>query len=83
MANRPSSGTASFRRPSQQTVQRFRPFQFVQEVISELRKAVWPSREETIRLTWVVIVIAALVGALLGTLDFSLSKTFTKYIILP
>jgi len=83
VANRPSAGTASFRRPSQQTVQRFRPLQFFQEVISELRKAVWPSREETIRLTWVVIVIAAFVGALLGTLDFSLSKTFTKYIILP
>jgi len=57
--------------------------EFFQDVVSELRKAVWPTREETIRLTWVVLVVAAVVGALLGGLDFVLSKTFTRYIVLP
>ncbi|MQF69278.1 preprotein translocase subunit SecE [SAR202 cluster bacterium AD-804-J14_MRT_500m] len=61
----------------------FRPVEFIKEVVSELQKAVWPSRDETIRLTWVVVVVAALVGFVLGFFDFSLSRTLTKYIILP
>lgn len=78
-----SSSSAPIRRPSQQEVRRFRVVEFFQDVVSELRKAVWPTREETIRLTWVVLVVAAVVGALLGGLDFVLSKTFTRYIVLP
>ena len=61
----------------------FRPAEFIKEVISELQKAVWPSRDETIRLTWVVLVVAALVGFVLGFFDFSLSRTLTKFVILP
>ena len=82
MASRPTA-SAPLRRPSQQDVKRFRAVQFFQDVVSELRKAVWPTREETIRLTWVVLVVASIVGALLGGLDFVLSRTFTRYIILP
>lgn len=78
-----SSSSAPLRRPSQQEVRRFRVVEFFQDVISELRKAVWPTREETIRLTWVVLVVAAVVGAILGGLDFVLSKTFTRYVVLP
>lgn len=76
-------GGTAFRRPSQDQVRRFRPIQFIQEVISELRKAVWPSRQETIRLTWVVLVVGALVGSVLGLYDFTLSRTLTRYVILP
>ncbi len=35
------------------------------ETRSELRKVVWPTRDETIRLTIVVIVISSLIGVLL------------------
>jgi preprotein translocase subunit SecE len=45
--------------------------QFFREAISEMRKVVWPSREETTRLTWVVIGISLSVGALLGVLDIA------------
>ena len=76
-------GTAAFRRPSQDQLRRFRPFEFIKEVIAELRKAVWPTREETIPLTCVVIVIGALVGTILGLYDFTLSRTLTQYVILP
>lgn len=79
MASRPS--TAAFQRPSPDQVRGIRPVQFVQEIVSELRKAVWPSRDETIRLTYVVIVISAFVGLLLGVFDFTLTKTFTNYVI--
>jgi preprotein translocase subunit SecE len=64
-------------------MRRFRPIEFIKEVIAELRKAVWPTREETIRLTWVVLVIGAFVGSILGLYDFTLSRTLTQYVILP
>lgn len=37
----------------------------VRETRSELRKVVWPTREETIRLTAVVIVISLIIGLIL------------------
>ncbi|MBD47514.1 MAG: preprotein translocase subunit SecE [Dehalococcoidia bacterium] len=61
----------------------FRPGKFINEVVSELRKSVWPTRDEVVRLTWVVLVIASIVGGILGFLDFSYSRTFTRYIVLP
>lgn len=39
------------------------------EVVSELRKVVWPSREDTIRMTLVTCVMLILSGAALGLLD--------------
>jgi len=42
---------------------------YIREVISELRRVVWPTREETRRLTTMVIAIAAAVGILLGAID--------------
>lgn len=45
------------------------PIQFVKEVINELKKVTWPTREETIKLTAVVIVLSIIVGAFIGGLD--------------
>lgn len=45
------------------------PVAFVNEVISELKKVTWPTREETMKLTVVVIVISIVVGAFIGGLD--------------
>jgi preprotein translocase SecE subunit len=39
------------------------------DVISELRKVTWPSRQEVGHLTAVVIVVSVLVGAMLGVAD--------------
>lgn len=39
------------------------------EVVSELRKVVWPSREDTLRMTLVTCVMLILSGAFLGLLD--------------
>jgi len=44
------------------------------EVIGELRKAVWPTRQETRRLTVMVIIISIAVGAFLGALDLSFTR---------
>jgi len=42
---------------------------YLREIIAELQKVVWPTREETRRLTTMVIAIAAAVGLLLGAID--------------
>lgn len=43
---------------------------FLQEVYSELLKVSWPSRNDTIRLTAVVIAISLFVGLYLGAVDY-------------
>jgi preprotein translocase subunit SecE len=44
---------------------------FLQESKQELNRVNWPSREETVRLTLVVILLSLLVAAYLGALDFA------------
>lgn len=44
------------------------------EIIAELRKVVWPTREETRRLTVMVIIVAGAVGILLGVMDYAFTK---------
>ncbi len=65
---------------SPRTMGRVNPVAFMQEVISELRKSVWPSREEIARLTAVVIVLAVAMGIFLGGLDRAFSEIFTRFI---
>lgn len=43
--------------------------QFFREAVSEMRKVVWPSREETQRLTLVVVGVSLSIGLLLGAFD--------------
>lgn len=50
------------------------PANFLRETKDELRKVVWPSRDEVIRLTGVVILVSLFVGIYLGTADFILTK---------
>ena len=47
---------------------------FVGEVVSELRRVVWPPREETTRLTIMVVAVAATVGVFLGLVDIGFSR---------
>jgi preprotein translocase subunit SecE len=44
---------------------------FVKEIISELRKVSWPSREDTVRLTVAVIVVSVAIGLMLGGVDLA------------
>lgn len=50
------------------------PTVFVREAYDEVRKVTWPKRDEIIRLTVSVIIIAAIVGIFLGSIDFLLTK---------
>ena len=57
------------------------PVSFLKETASELRKSVWPSREETSRLTVVVIILAVVAGFFLAGMDFIFDQTFTNYVL--
>lgn len=50
------------------------PVIFLKEVREELKKVVWPTRDEVVRLTGVVIIISLIVGLYLGGIDFILTK---------
>ena len=50
------------------------PIVFLKEVRDELQKVVWPTRDEIIRLTGVVILVSVIVGIFLGGTDFILTK---------
>jgi preprotein translocase subunit SecE len=42
---------------------------WLEEIIAELKKVTWPTREETAYLTMVVIVVAVAAGIVLGVVD--------------
>jgi preprotein translocase subunit SecE len=50
------------------------PGNFLRETQDELKKVTWPTRQEVVRLTLVVITVSLVVGLFLGILDFSFTK---------
>jgi len=46
----------------------------MRDIMGELRKVSWPSREEVVRLTGVVLLISLAIGFLLGILDMGFSR---------
>ena len=50
------------------------PKNIVASLISELKKVTWPTREETTRLTIIVIMISLIIGFYIGIIDFLLAK---------
>ncbi|OGN91386.1 MAG: preprotein translocase subunit SecE [Chloroflexi bacterium RBG_13_48_10] len=49
---------------------------FFQETVGELRKVSWPSRQEAIRLTEIVIIVIGVMSIILGGLDWIYAKFF-------
>ena len=54
--------------------------QFLSEVVSELKKVVWPNRKETLGTTGVVLILVMIVSAYLGMVDYLLSH-LVRYLI--
>ncbi len=48
--------------------------QYLKETRAELRKVSWPTRDETVNLTVVVLVVTLGMAAFLGVLDYVFSK---------
>ena len=51
-------------------------FKFVGEIVSELRRVTWPTRNETMRLSIMVLAVAGTVGVFLGIVDLVLDRLF-------
>ena len=49
-------------------------FRFIGETISELKKVVWLTRREAAYLTALVIIVAGVVGIILGALDYGFTR---------
>ena len=51
-------------------------FRVFGEVYSELRRVTWPSTNETLRLTLMVLAVAAVIGVVLGVADLVFGWAF-------
>ena len=47
---------------------------FIGDAISELRRVTWPTRQETMRLSIMVVAVAAAVGLFLGAVDMGFAQ---------
>lgn len=47
------------------------------EVVGELRRVTWPTKQETLRLTYMVISVAVTIGIFLGIVDLVFSRILT------
>lgn len=50
------------------------PSNIALSIIAELKKVEWPTKQETLRLTTIVIVISLIIGSYIGIIDFLLAK---------
>lgn len=48
--------------------------QFYRETTAELRKVVWPTRDEAIRLTGIVVAVVVAMSIFLGAIDYALTQ---------
>ena len=90
-AGAPAPSRAEAARPPKPTVERERPGEIEHsrartrfdqlkkqwlDTVAELKKVTWPDKETTKNLTLVVIAISAVLGVLLGGLDWVLQQLF-------
>ena len=48
--------------------------QYLTEVREELRRVSWPTRQQTLQKTSIVIVVSIIVGTYIGVLDFAFTR---------
>ena len=56
-------------------------FRFIGETVAELKKVVWPTRQEAIRLTIMVLIVCLVVGLILGALDYGFTHLVEKFFL--
>lgn len=60
-----------------QTIRRAQATRFVRSAYQELRKAQWPTPEQTMRLTALVLAISVLMAIILGLADLGFDRLFS------
>lgn len=68
------------RRLDPETARRVFSARLLGEVASELRRVTWPTREETFRLTVMVIMVSVVIGVFLGLIDIGFSELIERII---
>lgn len=56
------------------------PGKYLKEVVHELKKVSWPSRQQTINKSLLVLAVSAILAIYLGGLDFVFQQLTTKLI---
>jgi len=54
---------------------------FLKEVRLEMKKVNWPTRQETLRYTLIIIGVSVVVAIFLGALDFIFTTLLNKFIL--
>jgi preprotein translocase SecE subunit len=54
---------------------------FFAEAVEELKKAHWPTRQEALRLSILVLIVCVVVGAILGALDYGFTRLVTDLLL--
>jgi preprotein translocase subunit SecE len=54
---------------------------FIKESRAELKKVVWPTREETIRHTLTVIIMSGVLALFLGGVDYGLQFVLRTFVL--
>ena len=56
-------------------------FRFIGDTIAELKKVVWLGRREWAYLTFLVLLVAVIVGIILGAFDFGFSELVDMFFL--
>ena len=56
----------------------FRLFNYISEIVNELKKVVWLTRREIAYLTVLVLIVTIIAGIILGVLDYGFSQLVAK-----
>ncbi|MEA2497920.1 MAG: preprotein translocase subunit SecE [Actinomycetota bacterium] len=54
--------------------ERTKPRQFVREVVAELKKVAWPTRQEVVAYSIVVLVSVVVIGAVIFAMDYVFTR---------
>jgi len=56
-------------------------FSFIGETIAELKKVVWLTRREAAYLTFMVLIVAIIVGLILGGFDYGFTRLVDEFFL--
>lgn len=68
------------RRQVEAKAQRKTRFRSVRSIITELKKVAWPSRQETVRLTVIVLIVTVAMALMLGVIDLGFTAIMDAFI---
>ena len=57
------------------------PLEFIRQVQAEMRKVVWPTRQETVQTTLVIMVVVVVLAILLGLIDLFLNWAILQHLL--